>query len=868
MEPRNTIDSEALLQEVGWVRALARRLVSDVHAAEDLAQDAMVVGVVALRGTQQPRVLRQWLGGVVRNLGRNARRRDEARGRREGPLPEDPVLPSTLELVERASTQRELVGVLLELDELDREVLLLHHFEGASNEAIAQRQGVPASTVASRLARAHQRLRTKWIARHGGDERGGLAALVLLAQAPAGAPPVPTAAAAREALASSPRLSVLAAPILLAASVVVGALWWSPGGQERAVVPTAPRTTASGEPASIEAGARTPASALADLRQFVAQERRPIGAVAPTAKPAVCPAPIARPITTRGRVLDLEGQPVAGVEVCRMAPLVEAPESVTTVFNGHAGLPTGARATTDAEGAFTLEVPRIGWFQVVSSGWATLLTPELTVVGGDEALVVAAPSLPLDGHLVDPAGQPVAGVRLRLAVSAQRLYPLGPVLEGVMEVEHRATTDASGAFAFEKVPGGELLLHGHAEGFEGLIETLEPRVRAGGDAYESLLLELVPSAAPFVTGTVRDLGGAPVAEASVSLGQRIVRTAADGTYHVSRSLPWGVDPGPVVLRALHVDHGSAQREVELPAPGAPPLVVDLVLDEPRLALQGRVIDPEGAPVSGVQVYVLEETPFGMIEMGQGFRWGSLEALSGAFPSTTRADGRFRIEGLGAQPYRVQAFDARSLLTSTSVPRLPGGADVTLVFDRAASTPVAGRLVDRQGHPVAGAKVSLSSQEWWAGPGDHETGLSIGNSAVTDAEGRFRIEEAAPDGFFLRLEGDPIVPELFRRIEGEPDRSALELPVSRRAYLQLRRPAGAPPARRLHVEALDGTQLPLMDLRGMGVTPLQTMPVSDGLNPAIVVPEEGLFAVLTDQEGQEVARTRFEPVVGEVIEVEL
>lgn len=182
MDTRNAIDSEALLREVGWVRALARRLIEDGAEAEDVAQEAMVV---ALRGTwQEPRALRQWLGAVVRNLSRNARRRGAVRGRREGPFEdgEGPSLPSTLELVEKAATQRELVGALLELSESDRAVLLLHYFEGASNEAIARRWGVPASTVASRLARAHQRLRAKWLAKHG-DEPTGMAALVLLARA-------------------------------------------------------------------------------------------------------------------------------------------------------------------------------------------------------------------------------------------------------------------------------------------------------------------------------------------------------------------------------------------------------------------------------------------------------------------------------------------------------------------------------------------------------------------------------------------------------------------------------------------------------------------------------------------------------------
>jgi RNA polymerase sigma-70 factor (ECF subfamily) len=178
MVTRVSIDSEALLEEVHWVRALARRLVRDAGEAEDVAQEALVVALGGARA--EPTVLRRWLGAVVRNLAHNARRRAGRRARRETPLDGEPAFPSTLELIERAATQRALVGALLELSEPDRSVLLLRYFEELSNEEVARRSGVPASTVASRLARAHARLREKWLAQNGEDRSTGLAALAAL----------------------------------------------------------------------------------------------------------------------------------------------------------------------------------------------------------------------------------------------------------------------------------------------------------------------------------------------------------------------------------------------------------------------------------------------------------------------------------------------------------------------------------------------------------------------------------------------------------------------------------------------------------------------------------------------------------------
>jgi DNA-directed RNA polymerase specialized sigma24 family protein len=97
METRAAIDSEALLGELGWVRALARRLVGDAEEAEDVAQDALVVALGGAR--DEPRALRQWLGAIVRNVSRNARRRRARRARAERPLADEPALPSLLVLL-------------------------------------------------------------------------------------------------------------------------------------------------------------------------------------------------------------------------------------------------------------------------------------------------------------------------------------------------------------------------------------------------------------------------------------------------------------------------------------------------------------------------------------------------------------------------------------------------------------------------------------------------------------------------------------------------------------------------------------------------------------------------------------------------
>lgn len=58
-----------LLAQSSWVVALARSLVRDAAAAEDLAQEAWVAAL-----ERRPCVLRPWLARVVANLARRARR--------------------------------------------------------------------------------------------------------------------------------------------------------------------------------------------------------------------------------------------------------------------------------------------------------------------------------------------------------------------------------------------------------------------------------------------------------------------------------------------------------------------------------------------------------------------------------------------------------------------------------------------------------------------------------------------------------------------------------------------------------------------------------------------------------------------------
>ena len=75
-------ESRELLERAAWVRRLARGLVSDASAADDLAQEAWVAALSSAPTDEGS--LRNWMAGVLARLERALRsgRRDPLRRRR------------------------------------------------------------------------------------------------------------------------------------------------------------------------------------------------------------------------------------------------------------------------------------------------------------------------------------------------------------------------------------------------------------------------------------------------------------------------------------------------------------------------------------------------------------------------------------------------------------------------------------------------------------------------------------------------------------------------------------------------------------------------------------------------------------------
>lgn len=140
------------------LRRMAWALTGDASAAEDVAQETLMIGWESAPKARDGTVLAAWLAGIALNLCRQHLRKSARRKRREERAARKEALPpeSTLEDGER---QRQLAAGLGMLSQEERELLGMRYFEGLSVSQVARLLGVPEGTVKSRTHAAIGRLR-------------------------------------------------------------------------------------------------------------------------------------------------------------------------------------------------------------------------------------------------------------------------------------------------------------------------------------------------------------------------------------------------------------------------------------------------------------------------------------------------------------------------------------------------------------------------------------------------------------------------------------------------------------------------------------------------------------------------------------
>ncbi len=136
---------------------LARRIVSDADAAQDVAQETFIKAYQQLPRFRGKSKFGTWLYRIAVNEARGhlrARRRRQARWEKQATL--QTVQPMPAEAGEQAGP---IVGLLQELPEKQRVALALFYLQELSVAEIAQAVRAPTGTVKAWLSRGRQRLR-------------------------------------------------------------------------------------------------------------------------------------------------------------------------------------------------------------------------------------------------------------------------------------------------------------------------------------------------------------------------------------------------------------------------------------------------------------------------------------------------------------------------------------------------------------------------------------------------------------------------------------------------------------------------------------------------------------------------------------
>lgn len=726
---------DELLAQAGWMRTLARSLVADPQAAEDVVQDAWVVAL-AKRAAVRTDVA-SWLRSVVRNLAlrrndREGRRPAIERGAARADEDGDPAL-ELLGVVERMELQRWLAQALLELSEPARSAVILRHVDGLDPAEIARRLGCSREAARQRIARGLAELRRRLDARHGRREAWCLV-LAPWTHAPR---PLPFSWTTGGILMGSKAL--LASLVALTA---VAVLWFALGrgaapGRARAALGAALPT------AQLE---RVPSARPEESELETSEPMREALASAPVAAAAPLETPPENPLFARlaGRVVDGAGAPLAGAEVVARRPEVGHFSVLDLELRKNPR--TTARAVTGADGRFAFELERGIPLELAVTARGFCDERLQGCYAGQELEVVLDQGLRVHGRVTRLAdGGPIADARVRV-------FRLGRAGN-----ERTTTSAADGRFELRTTFREDAVLE-----VIPLRERSSEWIRLVFDATGSAEANVALADGIEVRGRVVAADtGAPIAGAEIAESwtfRRHVTTDARGEY----VLPGFGSGGRQELFARAAGFGRGQR-ASLPPAVDGVLRIDFELARGHAA-RGRVLDAARVPLVGAYVAAVA-SEFG--PEGQETDWVS---------GRTDFAGRFELTGLSpavrhalvasADGHATHVFDFPA--EELAEPELELG---DFVLGPAAL--LAGTVADEGGAPLADVEVVLEGANLDRGRLRPTSGLDhagdwyvASREGRTDAHGRFAFG-SLPAGEF----------RLYARADGRPDSAELAVTLS-------------------------------------------------------------------------------------------
>lgn len=477
----------------------------------------------------------------------------------------------------------------------------------------------------------------------------------------------------------------------------------------------------------------------------------------------------------QGRVQDLAGGPLAGIEVTATSLDSRAGDALRGAMRGWLG--RAPRVTTDAAGTFRFDTLPDGEVRLTFRHEAWREHSETVPAEGPPLVITLDPGLAMTGRVVDAFGRPVAGVRLRWASvrgpgggrDGGRMAPRGPERTQWGGGQRETRSGPDGDFLLAGLEEGSIRLELRGRGFQNRDETIQV---APGDLGDLVLQAAIGiegwvlgpdgqglggarvSAQRVVTEPVEPGGAEPGGRGTVGrlaggrgtggqgtgdrgTGGRTTRwretvsafTREDGSFRVE--LPDGA--GEWELRATFPRLRTSEPQ-SVAVRHADRTGVRLALNLGS-SLVGTVVGADGLPVAAAAVTA---RPVTARDDGAARAW----RVGGGGAATTRsaADGLYELSGMLAGDYQVRVAAAGHAPLVMDGVRLPAEGEFLLDLRLEAELRITGLVTDDQGVPVAGAQVRLR-------------GTDRGRFAATDGAGLFVVDGLGPDLMTVLVSAD-------------------------------------------------------------------------------------------------------------------
>ncbi|ANM28429.1 hypothetical protein ABI59_00470 [Acidobacteria bacterium Mor1] len=403
---------------------------------------------------------------------------------------------------------------------------------------------------------------------------------------------------------------------------------------------------------------------------------------------------------------------------------------------------------TGPGGAYNLSAPTKRTIYI-NAGATGYLPPErqreFSVAEGRRGPAIPlSPAAAIEGTVFGDDGGPLRGAE----ISMKEIRGGG----GMMEIRFgggappvTAVTDTRGRFRLSPVdPENNYDVIAKFEGYAPSSSKA-----AGLAPYETRSgLRIEMQRGKSLRGTIVDADGAPVADASItasaarkSMGNVMIMGGGGGGEGATA---YSGDDGSFAMTELSAGtydleikrRGFARRKlpgIEIPEGDEGADAGEIRL-EPGEMLQGQVLDDQGNPVEGARVSVQRGGSPTMSFGGPGAAAQKPDAETGA-------DGWFLVDDLSADSTVGISVSRRGFLTEKvgglAIPRVD-----PLEVELVAASDVSGWVIDDEGEPIAGAKVTLKQSRSMQ-MGDRVMMFMTQNQSDTDSDGKFLFEDVEP-----------------------------------------------------------------------------------------------------------------------------